>query len=245
VAIGFWAPILVGWWALRHERHHVAEPSPEHRGMAILKEAITNGQALFAFFALSSVDIIVARNVMGADEAGLYAAGLILTKAMLFLPQFVVVVAFPSMASSGGERRRALVLSVSLVAVLGVVGTLASWLLSSIALRFVGGSQYVDVEPRLWLFAVLGTLLSMIQLLVYSVLARQARASTYLVWVALLVLIGLGLTTSSVLGLALVVLVVDSALFVVLLAISVWFLRKDDPAEDADDAAESALHGPV
>ena len=62
---------------------------------------------LLAFFALSNVDIVIARNVLDEHDAGLYAGGLILTKAVLFLPQFVVVIAFPSMATQA-ERRRAL-----------------------------------------------------------------------------------------------------------------------------------------
>ena len=47
---------------------------------------------------------------------------------------------------------------------------------------FVGGEEYAEIEPRLWLFAMLGTLLSMLQLLVYSVLARQGQRSVYSVW---------------------------------------------------------------
>lgn len=230
VGIAFWAPVLVGWWALRHKRR--ASPAgTDHTGMALLKESVRNGQALFAFFALSSVDIIVARNVMPDHEAGLYAGGLILTKAMLFLPQFVVIVAFPSMAT-GGERRRALVVSLSLVAALGTVGTLAAWLLSGIAIRFVGGAKYTEVEPRLWIFAILGTLLSMIQLLVYSVLARQGKRSGYVVWLALVILVGVGLTADSVLGLVTIVVLVDLALLVVLLGVSAWFLREGAPAPE-------------
>lgn len=230
VAVSFWAPVLVGLWVLRHERH----PSPktaEHTGMAMLKESISNGQALFAFFALSSVDIIVAVNVLSKHEAGLYAGGLILAKAMLFLPQFVVIVAFPSMAT-GSERRKALVVSLSLVAALGAVGTLAAWLLSSIAIRFVGGAKYAEVEPRLWVFAILGTLLSMIQLLVYSVLARQGKRSVYVVWLALIALVGVGLTADSVLGLVTIVVLVDLALLLVLLGVSAWFLREGAPAPE-------------
>ncbi|MEO5662323.1 MAG: polysaccharide biosynthesis protein [Nocardioides sp.] len=230
VGVSFWAPVLVGWWALRHERH-VQVSSSDHTGMAMLKESISNGQALFAFFALSSVDLIVARNVLSGHDSGLYAGGLILTKAMLFLPQFVVVVAFPSM-STGGERRKALVVSLSLVAALGAVGTLASWLLSGIAIRFVGGAKFSEVEPQLWVFAILGTLLSMIQLLVYSVLARQGTRSVYVVWLALITMIGVGLTADSVLGLVTIVVLVDVALLVVLLGISAWFLRDGAPVPE-------------
>ena len=60
-------------------------------------------------------DVIVARNILDGHDAGLYAGGLILTKAMLFLPQFVVVVAFPSM-STAHERRSALLRGLALVA---------------------------------------------------------------------------------------------------------------------------------
>ena len=233
VALSYWAPVLVGWWALRHGRQPGVSGG-EHTGWALLRESITNGQALFAFFALSSVDIIVARNVMTAHDAGLYAGGMILAKAMLFLPQFVVIVAFPSMAT-GHERKKALVVSLSLVVALGAAGTLAAWLLSGIAVRFIGGLPYAEVESQLWLFAILGTLLSMIQLLVYSVLARQGSASLYAVWAALAALVGIGLTTDTVIGLVGTVVAVDGALLLVLLAVSVWVLRQDQPAPERPD----------
>ena len=235
VGIAFWAPVLVGLWALR-DRRRPSDASSEHTGRALLKESISNGQALLAFFALSSVDVIVARNVMSDHESGLYAGGLILAKAMLFLPQFVVIVAFPSMAT-GGERRKALVVSLSLVAALGAVGTLAAWLLSGVAIRFVGGTKYAEVESRLWIFAILGTLLAMIQLLVYSVLARQGKRSVYVVWLALFVLVGVGLTTDTVLGLVTTVVLVDVTLLVVLLGVSAWFLREGAPAPEEPASA--------
>ena len=50
--------------------------------------------------------MIVARNVLTDHDAGLYAGGLILTKAVLFLPQFVVVIAFPSMSTVDERRGR-------------------------------------------------------------------------------------------------------------------------------------------
>ncbi len=237
VAICFWAPVLVGWWALRHERPGAEDAPPfgsEHTSRELLKESVRNGQALLAFFALSSVDVIVARNILSGHDAGLYAGGLILTKAMLFLPQFVVIVAFPSM-STGNERRKALTISLALVASLGAVGALAAWLLSSVAILFAGGAKYSEIEPWLWIFAILGTLLSMIQLLVYSVLARQGKRSVYVVWVALAALVGFGLAADSVLSLAITVVAVDAALLVVLLGISAWFLR--DSAPDVEESA--------
>ena len=122
--------------------------------------------------------------VLDSHDAGLYAGGLILVKSLLFLPQFVIVVAFPSL-STAHARRTALTRSVALVLGLGAVGTVAAWALSGVALVFVGGQEYAEIQDQLWLFAVLGTVLSTIQLLIYSVVARQSRRTVYLVWAAL------------------------------------------------------------
>lgn len=226
VTIALFAPVVVGWWALRAGRQP-GESSAEHGGTAIFKEALHNSQALFAFFALSNVDIIVARNVLSDHDAGLYAAGLIITKAMLFLPQFVVVVAFPSM-STAHERRRAMVRSLALISGLGVLGTLATWLLAPLAMVFAGGAGFAEIEPYLWLFAILGTLLSMIQLLVYSVLARRGRWTVLAVWAALAFVITVGLQQDSLLGLATTVVAADTVLLVLLLGATVYVLREQE-----------------
>jgi O-antigen/teichoic acid export membrane protein len=227
VTIGAFAPVLVGWWALRRPRPD-ARLDEQHAARHVIREAIHNSQALFAFFALSNVDVIVARNVLDGHDAGLYAGGLILVKAVLFLPQFVVVVAFPAM-STAIERRHALTRSLALVAMLGVVSTLGAWLLPDVALIFVGGGDYQDIAGRLWLFAVVGTLLSMLQLLVYAVLARQGQRSVYLVWLALVVLVGVGYTLSSLWALLAVVLVVDALLFAILTTVSLYLVAESAP----------------
>jgi O-antigen/teichoic acid export membrane protein len=235
VALGAFVPIGVGFVALRHARP-AGESDAKHGAAHVIWESFRNSQALFAFFALSNVDVVVARNVLSDHDAGLYASGLILVKAVLFLPQFVVVVAFPAM-STVSERRHALTRSLILVALLGVVSTAGAWLLPDLALVFVGGAEYGEIAGRLWVFAVVGTLLSMLQLLVYAVLARQGARSVYLVWLSLLVLVGVGFTVSSVTSLLLLVLTLDGALFAVLLAISLYLVA--DPAQAEKTAAST------
>lgn len=230
VALGMVVPIVVGWIALRG-RESSDRRNAAHEGGAIMREAVHNTQALFAFFALSNADIIVARNVLDSHDAGLYASGIILTKAMLFLPQFVVVVAFPAM-STASERRKALTRSLGFVAVLGALGTIATYVLSSLAMVFVGGDEYAEIESRLWLFAVLGTALAMLQLLVYSVLARQGLRTIWFVWLALGALVLGGLMTDTLVGLLTVVITVDVAVLLVLLAISFYLLRRPAPADE-------------
>jgi hypothetical protein len=54
---------------------------------------------------------------------------------------------------------------------------------------------------------------------VYGLLARGGQRSVYLIWVALIAVVALGLTVSSIAGMLTVVLVVDAALVLTLLAL--------------------------
>lgn len=229
VLLGLLVPALVGWYALRRGRDAGAT-SVDHEAGPMARETVRNSLALLAFFVLSNADIVVARNVLGQHDAGLYAGGLILTKAVLFLPQFVVVVAFPSM-STVDERRRALLRSLGAVLAVGIACTLGALLLSGVAMVFVGGAEYSDVQSRLWTFAVLGTLLSMLQLLVYSVLARQGTRSTYFVWLAVVALLACSPWVHTLGGLLVLITVIDAALFAVLLGLSLWRMRLPSSAQ--------------
>jgi O-antigen/teichoic acid export membrane protein len=229
VTLGAFVPVVVAAIALREPRTERRPSAGSHTAREVWWETVYNSQALLAFLVLSSVDIIIARNALSEHDAGLYAGGLIMVKAVMFLPQFVVVLAFPSMGTDGA-RRSALLASLVLVAVTGVAVTIGVQILPDLALTFVGGDKYDGIVGKLWLFAVLGTVLSMIQLLVYSVLARQARNSVVVLWVSLVPLIVLGRLSDTVVELVTRVLVVDSVLLAILLAVSLWRLRGDGAA---------------
>ncbi|HET7072202.1 MAG TPA: polysaccharide biosynthesis protein [Nocardioides sp.] len=213
VAITLVVPVAVGLHALRHRDRRARAQREGLRSLVM--EMGHNSQALLAFFAVSNVDLIVARHTMDSHDAGLYAAGLIMAKAVLFLPQFVSIVAFPSMAS--GNSPRTFGLAVGAVIVLGGLATLGTALLPGLALVFVGGSEYDEVRSRLWVFAVLGTLLACLMMVVYALLARGGQRSVYLTWLALVAIIGFGLTADTVTGLLSVVIAVDAVLVLVLL----------------------------
>ncbi|RNL80376.1 polysaccharide biosynthesis protein [Nocardioides marmorisolisilvae] len=231
VTISVFAPVLVGWWALR-DRPHGQPPTGDHTARALWSETVYNSQALLAFLALSSLDIVIARNTLEPKEAGLYAAGLILVKAVAFLPQFVVVLAFPDIGADEAPRA-ALLVSLLIISVIGLVATLGVKLLPDLALVFVGGDQYDAVSGRLWAFALLGTVISLVQLLVYSVLARPTRLSVAVLWAGLVALVAVGSSSSSVTGLIERVLVIDAVLLVVLLAVSLRRLGQQAPVTPA------------
>jgi O-antigen/teichoic acid export membrane protein len=230
VTIGFYAPFLYGLAVLRHGRATGATHE-RHGFLPIIKEAALNSQALFAYFALTNIDMLVGRSILDSHDSGLYAAGLIVSRAVMFLPQFVVVIAFPSMSTSL-RPARALLSSIALVGGLGGACVLATALLPDLVLVFAGGQEYTEVRGLLWVFAVLGTCMAVLQVLVYSVLARQGTWSMILVWVGLLVLVWLASTmVSTVSGLLGVVLGVEGVLLVVLLAISFVKLRQRSTAQ--------------
>lgn len=230
VAAGAFVPVLVASIALRKPRAERSasrtKPDDDHSAGALWRETLRHSMALLAFLILSSADIIMARNTLDAHSAGLYAAGLIMVKAVTFLPQFVVVLAFPSMGTDE-SRRSALVASLGLVALTGVSVIVGVTVLPDLALIFVGGAEYQGISDQLWVFALLGTVLSMIQLLVYSGMARQDRFPVVLTWIAILPLAVAGLTSGSMTELLVRVLVVDSVLLVALLSVTFWRLRHD------------------
>ncbi|HET6652582.1 MAG TPA: oligosaccharide flippase family protein [Nocardioides sp.] len=219
VAAGAFVPAVVGWWALRHpsRRNQPAAPAEPREG--VLRETMHNSHALLAFFALTNVDVVAARIVLDEHQAGLYAGGLILTKAVLFLPQFVVVVVFPSMSRSDSARRINLI-ALGLVAAIGLVVVLGVALLPDLAVVFVGGPEYAELADLLWVFALLGTVLAMLQLMIYNIVARQRQRIVYVVWAALALVAVASPFADSVPSLLRLVLVIDTVLLGALLAVA-------------------------
>jgi O-antigen/teichoic acid export membrane protein len=128
------------------------------------------------------------------------------------------------------NRHRALVRSLLAVAVVGGLAVVAAKVLSGVAMIFVGGSQFDEVEDLLWVFALLGTVLAMLQLQVYAVLARQGRKAVLLVWGALVAVVLLGLRADTVGELVATVVAVDAALLVVMTVLSLRLAKQPIPA---------------
>ncbi|MBP6997360.1 MAG: oligosaccharide flippase family protein [Phycicoccus sp.] len=208
------------------DRRAVAVPDhqPPPSGRATKSFLIESGHAmtlLLAFFALSSIDVLLARAVLDEHDAGLYASGQILAKSVLFLPSFVSVVAFPRLARGGRDRLHLLGLAVVLG--MGAVGVAMTALLPALALVFVGGAQYAQTSNRLWEFAALGAVLAGIQLLVTTALARRHTRAVWVLWLAVAVLTGAALLATTWDALLHIVLGVD----LVVLAALVLVTRKD------------------
>jgi hypothetical protein len=158
------------------------------RGLrAPLVAALRASGALLGFVLLLNLDLLLARHHLSASHAGEYAVGAIVTKIAFWLPQGVGVVLLPRLADEA-HRRQALPAALALVGGVGAVLTLATAALGSYALPLIGGSAYGDtLGEATWLFAALGTLLALAQLLLYSGIAASDRLAIGAVWVAAVV----------------------------------------------------------
>lgn len=209
VAIGAWSPVVVGLATIGFRR------TREHSRRHVLSEALAGTHTLFAFYVLCNLDALIARNRLDAHDAGLYAGGLILTKAALMAPSFVGVLLYPRFATD--DTAASLRLAVSVVAGVGLLATAATALLPQVALILAGGQQYAEIAHHLWLFALAGAIWSIVQVLVLDALARRSSGVAILTWVAVVTLpVLVVITNVGVTGLILIVGMVGAALSLVL-----------------------------
>lgn len=147
------------------------------------REVVHAAYALGALFALSNVDVVLARHYLSAHDAGLYAVGAVVAKGCFWLPSFVPVLALPGL--SDPLRRRATAMrAFAVVAVSAATLTVGAYVFGSLVVRMIGGSAYTELADRVWLFAAAGSLLAVAQVLLYSRLATEDRRAIAPMWAA-------------------------------------------------------------
>jgi O-antigen/teichoic acid export membrane protein len=179
MAAGSLLATAVGWWLCGARR-----PQREPAGLA--REALHATQAILGLVLLVNLDIVLARHNLTGAQAGDYAIGVVITKVAYWLPQAVGVIMLPRLVDEHSRRR-------TVPAALAVIAALDAWVVLATAVaggrivRLVGGPAYGAHVHAVWLFAVLGSLLALVQLLLYSRIASADRRSTAAVWAAVVV----------------------------------------------------------
>ncbi len=204
--------------------------SSEEGPRQFLVEVGHAAHALIALYALTNLDVLIARAQLPAFDAGLYAAGALIARAVFFLPQAVLVAAFPRMvAGSRNAQRQAIVA----VAGLGLLATLVVAALPRFIVRFMSGTQYLAVAQEAWIFALAGAGFGVVQVLLYARMAHHDRRATLLLWGGVAALAGLGLWLgTSIHALAAVA---ASVAWTVALAGLVWARTSALARADADE----------
>jgi O-antigen/teichoic acid export membrane protein len=140
---------------------------------------------MLALATIMTVDVLLAKRYLPATEAGLYGAGNLVTKAAIWLPYSVTMIALPRLAV-GEHRRGALRVSIAVLAALGVLEIAGVLLLGRMIFPLAVGSEYGDVIGWLWLFAAAGAVLAITQLVIMSRIAATDRRVPALLWAGLI-----------------------------------------------------------
>lgn len=147
----------------------------------LIVEAGHASHAYGVFLLLSVADVLLARHALSGHAAAVYAAGSILTKATLWLPQSVANVLFASLTDTDRHHKvfaRAVAAIGGLAAVIvGLCG-----LFGSLVTTVVAGSKYPELSDKIWLFAVLGGCLAVVQFTLVAGLAVRSVGVTALIW---------------------------------------------------------------
>ncbi|MFC9836120.1 polysaccharide biosynthesis protein [Rhodococcus sp. NPDC127530] len=200
------------------------EPGTRIGVAAVLKAS----QVQLALIALSSMELVIARIVLSNDDAGLYALGAVATKAAFWLPQAVGVVLYPRMANpahSAQAIRSALAVLVGLGAVLVAAVAVAAPLVP-----LVVGDAYQPVQSLLWLFALHGACLAVLQGALLSAIAGERTHLAVIAWIGLAVEMTGMLTLASTIGQFIAVAVtVASSTALVVSVLAVRSARRDAP----------------
>ncbi|WP_033442481.1 hypothetical protein [Saccharothrix sp. NRRL B-16314] len=181
VAAGTAVSAVVGWVVC-------GRPLPARFPLARLREIGHAVQALLAMVVLVNLDLVLARHALPV-ASGEYAVGAVLTKIAYWLPNAVAVMVLPRLAGAG--RGRAVGGALAVCAALDGVVVLGAVLFGPQALLLIGGQSYAFSVLSLWPFAVVGSLLSLAQILLFARIAGHDRRATLLTWLAVAVETGL------------------------------------------------------
>ncbi|MGS2807427.1 polysaccharide biosynthesis protein [Nocardia sp. MW-W600-9] len=189
-------------------------------------------QVQAALMALSSADLIVVRIVLDDIDASRYSLGTIATKIAFWLPQAVGVVLYPRMAQPT-HSARAIRDALSVLSIIGVVAVLGAALAAPLAPLFAG-QDYAPIQGLLWMFALHGAILAVLQGALLSAIAVERTALAAVTWVGLVLEVTLMLTFARTIG-ALITTAVSVAA-VTTLIVAVVVLRTAARATTPDQA---------
>ncbi len=183
---------ILGWLLVRW-REELPWSASGRLDPDVRSEALHTTHALLAMFVFTSCDLLLARYVLPAAEAGQYAAGSVVLKIAFWLPQVVAVVVFPRLAQ--GERGT-LIKGVVAVVALGLLVTAGFAVTGPWLLPWLLGPAYSSIAAQSWVFGLAGTAEAAAYLLLFSRLAARDRLAAVAVWGAVLVLALLVLTVA-------------------------------------------------
>ncbi len=127
---------------------------------------------LLAMASLTSLDVVVAKVALTADEAGIYGAASLVGRVILYLPAAIITVLLPRVAARAADSAETTgILRRSVIVTLGFcsLSTLVYAGAGTQVVEIAFGSAYADAAGLLWLFGIAMTGYALLNvLLVYD-----------------------------------------------------------------------------
>ncbi|BAW10569.1 polysaccharide biosynthesis protein [Nocardia seriolae] len=197
-------------------------------------------QVQAALTALSAADLLVSRIVLDENDAGRYALGAIAAKIAFWLPQAVGVVLYPRMAQPQ-HSARAMRSALAVLVGIGAVTVLGAAVAAPLAPLFAG-KDYAPIEGLLWLFALEGALLAVLQAVLLSAIAADRTAPAAITWLGLGVGVAVMLTRAHSV-LSLIVIATATAAVTTLVITGLALRAARDGAENRSPVPDLGANG--
>lgn len=178
VTVGAAVAALVALRLSRVSRH-----PPVDVDRAVAPELVAATLSLGALLLLSNLDLLLARHLLPSGGSGHYAAGNIVAKVAFWLPQAVPLTALPQL-SRAANRERALREAAALTVVIAAISVAVTAAAGPTLTRLTFGDGYAGIGHLAWLFAVQGSVLAGVQLLIVDDIANRRRTTVPLVLAA-------------------------------------------------------------
>lgn len=204
-------------------RAATVEPHAQAIGVLPVLRAV---QVQAALMALSSADLIVVRIVLDDADASRYSLGTIATKIAFWLPQAVGVVLYPRMAQPT-HSARAIRDALSVLSLIGVVAVVGAALAAPLAPLFAG-QDYAPIQGMLWIFALHGAMLAVLQGALLSAIAVERTGLAMVTWVGLAVEVALMLAFADSIGSLIGIAVCVAAVTTTIVALVVLRTARND-----------------
>lgn len=224
LAVGSALGALICWLLVRDQ---FKTGTVQHSTM--LREIPAATYAMLALFALTNLDIVLGRAFLTPEQAGQYGVGIIVTKVITWLPQFVAVMAYARMVDA--RRGRTTMIGLAVVTGIGAACTVAVWLAPGLVVAVIAGPQYAQMADLLPLFALIGACGALLQFVVFGLVAIRDRSLIPVIWAGCAVLIGLVAVWHDTVG---QVAAIMAAVVAVVAVIGVWRLigKRDVPVAE-------------
>jgi O-antigen/teichoic acid export membrane protein len=147
------------------------------------RRALAAGGAFTGFALISNLDLILAKLLMSANDAGVYAALVTIEKIIIFLPGAIAVVMVPTAAKARMAEQSAahvLRLAAVLVVATSLVVAVPAAVAPHLVLKVMFGQKYVAAAGGVLPIVCAGALLALVYLLVVYTVAIGDRRCVWL-----------------------------------------------------------------